>query len=69
MFTEGRAFFITSQAHRLWTQPTKPSIASKRKRAQPQDGLCRASQSACDKLVEVFNALNERLRKSVRDKK
>jgi hypothetical protein len=33
------------------------------------DVLCQASQSACDKLVEDFNALNEQVRQSMQQKK
>jgi hypothetical protein len=33
------------------------------------DVLCQASQSACDKLVQDFNALNERVRQSMQGKK
>jgi len=33
------------------------------------DVLCQASQSACDRLVQDFNALNERVRQSMQGKK
>jgi hypothetical protein len=64
----------------VWSFPPvgNPAYPSAVKRMAVQDGkgvsmkmdvLCQASQNACDKLVEDFNALNERVRESMRDKK
>ncbi|HWS61584.1 MAG TPA: hypothetical protein VN325_02425 [Steroidobacteraceae bacterium] len=63
----------------VWSFPPvgNPAYPSAVKRMAVQDGkgvsmkmdvLCQASQSACDKLVEDFNALNERVRQSMQQK-
>jgi hypothetical protein len=64
----------------VWSFPPvgNPAYPSAVKRMAVQDGkgvnmkmdvLCQASQNACDKLVEDFNALNERVRQSMQPKK
>jgi hypothetical protein len=64
----------------VWSFPPvgNPAYPSAVKRMAVQDSkgvsmkmdvLCQASQNACDKLVEDFNALNERVRQSMQPKK
>jgi hypothetical protein len=64
----------------VWSFPPEgnPAYPSAVKRMAVQDGkgvsmkmdvLCQASLNACDKLVEDFNALNERVRQSMQPKK
>jgi hypothetical protein len=64
----------------VWSFPPvgNPAYPSAVKRMVVQDGkgvsmkmdvLCQASQNACDKLVEDFNALNERVKQSMQPNK